>query len=54
MQQGSAMLFLFLSPWVVFSICMASPLPEVFPTPRSKSSPKVLEPIHPVKARPAA
>ena len=31
MQRGSAMLFLYLTPWVVFRVCMASPLPEVFP-----------------------
>jgi hypothetical protein len=39
------MLYLFLAPWVVFSLCLASPLPEVFWPPRNKSSPKVFEPI---------
>ena len=47
MQRGSAMLILYLTPWVVFRVCMASPLPEVFPVPRSKSAPKVLEPTPP-------
>jgi len=47
MQRGSAMLFLYLTPWVVFRVCMASPLPEEFPVPRSKSAPKVLEPTPP-------
>jgi len=49
MQRGCAMLFLYLTPWVVFRVCMASPLPEVFPDPRSKSAQKVLEP-DPLKA----
>jgi hypothetical protein len=35
MQGGTAMLFLFLTPWVVLSLCTASPLPEVFWDPRS-------------------
>jgi hypothetical protein len=30
MQRGSAMLFLFLIPWVFLSLCTASPLPDVF------------------------
>jgi len=35
MQRGSAMLFLFLTPWVFLSLCTASPLPGVFWNPRS-------------------
>jgi hypothetical protein len=35
------MLFLYLTPWVVFRLCMASPLPDVFPAHCSKQSPKV-------------
>jgi hypothetical protein len=30
MQRGSAMLFFLLVPWIVLSLCMASPLPAVF------------------------
>jgi hypothetical protein len=48
MQRGYAMLFLYLSPWVLFRVCMASPLVEA--APRIKPSPKVLEPDHPVEA----
>jgi hypothetical protein len=52
------MLFLYLTPWIAFNVSVASPLPEVFPPPRSKSSRKVLEPDDPVEAvierRPAA
>jgi hypothetical protein len=55
MQRGYAMLFLYLTPWVLFRVCTASPLVEL--TPRTKPSPKVLEP-DPVEAvlerRPAA
>jgi hypothetical protein len=38
------MLFFFLSPWVVFRVCMSSPLPEFFPATPSKSDTKALEP----------
>jgi hypothetical protein len=43
-RRGSAMLFLYLTPWIVFRLCMASPLPEVSRPIHSKSSPKVREP----------
>lgn len=32
------MLFFFLIPWIAFSLCLASPLPEVFQARRSKVS----------------
>jgi len=49
-QRGSAMLFLYLTPWIVFRLFMASPLPEVSRPLHSKSSAKVLEPA-PAPAR---
>jgi hypothetical protein len=30
-QRGAAMLFFFLVPWIAFCLCLASPLPGLFP-----------------------
>jgi hypothetical protein len=39
------MLFLYLAPWVLFRLCMASPLPEAFSPHRTTDPPpKILEP----------